>query len=39
MSKCLMTDMADANRLQRAVKLTGFFNIKKMATDFAARNA
>ena len=36
MNKRLTTDMADANRLQKAVKLTGFFNIKKMATDFCS---
>ena len=33
MNKCLTTDIADANRLQRAVRPTRFFNIKKMAAD------
>ena len=31
--------MADANELERAIRPTGFHNIKKMVTDFAARNA
>ena len=30
MNKRLTTDMADANELQRAIRPTGFFNIKKM---------
>ena len=34
MNKHLTTDMADANGLQRAIRPTGFFNIKKMAADF-----
>ena len=33
-NKRLTTDMADANGLQRAIRPTGFFNIKKMAADF-----
>ena len=36
MNKHLMTDMADANGLQRAIRPTGFFNIKKMAADFCS---
>ena len=36
MNKQLMTDMADANGLQRAIGPTGFFNIKKMAADFCS---
>ena len=28
--------MADANGLQRAIRPTGFFNIKKMAADFCS---
>ena len=32
--KTLTADMANANGLQRAIRPTGFFNIKKMATDF-----
>ena len=36
MNKRLMTDMADANGLQRAIRPTGFFNIKKMAADFCS---
>ena len=39
MNKRLATDMADANGLQRAKRPIGFFNIKKMAPIFAARNA
>ena len=31
-----MTDMADAKGLQRAIRPTGFFNIKKMAADFCS---
>ena len=31
MNERLMTEMADANRLQRAIRPTGCFNIKKMA--------
>ena len=34
MNKRLTTDMADANGLQRAIRPTGFFNMKKMAADF-----
>ena len=34
MNKRFMTDMADANGLQRAIRPTGFLNIKEMATDF-----
>ena len=37
MNKRLTTDMADANGLQRAVRPTGFFNIKKMAGRFLQR--
>ena len=33
MNKRLTTDMADSNGLQRAIRPTGFFNIKKMAAD------
>ena len=36
MNKHLMTDMADANGLQRAIRPTRFFNIKKIATDFCS---
>ena len=36
MNKRLTTDMADANGLQRAVRPTRFFNIKKMAADFCS---
>ena len=36
MNKRLMTDMADANGLQRAIRPTGFFNIKKTAADFCS---
>ena len=36
MNKRLTTDMADANGLQRAIRPTGFFNIKKMAADFSS---
>ena len=36
MNKRLTTDMADANGLQRAVRPTGFFSIKKMAADFCS---
>ena len=32
----LMTDIVDANGLQRAIRPTGFFNIKKMAADFCS---
>ena len=40
MNKRLTTDMADANGLQRAIRPTGFFNIKKKWPPiFAARNA
>ena len=40
MNKRLTTNMADANGSQRAIRPTGFFNIKKkMATNFAACNA
>ena len=28
--------MADANGIQRAIRLTGCFNIKKMAADFCS---
>ena len=34
MNKRLTTDMVDTNGLQRAIRPTGFFNIKKMAADF-----
>ena len=34
--KRLTTDMADANGLRRAIRPTGFFNIKKMAADFCS---
>ena len=37
MNKRLTTDMAHANGLQRAIRLTRFFNIKKMAADFLQR--
>ena len=36
MNKRLMTDIADANGLQKALRPTGFFNIKKMAADFCS---
>ena len=36
MNKRLMTNMADTNGLQRAIRPTRFFNIKKMATDFCS---
>ena len=36
MNKCLTADMADANRLQIAIRPTRFFNIKKMAADFCS---
>ena len=36
MNKRLTTCVADANRLQRAIRPTGFFNIKKMAADFCS---
>ena len=36
MNKHLTSDMADANELQRVIRLTGFFNIKKMAVDFCS---
>ena len=36
MNKRLTTDMADANGLQRAIRPTGIFNIKKMAADFCS---
>ena len=36
MNKCLTTDMADANELERAIRPTGFHNIKKMATNFCS---
>ena len=36
MNKRLTTDMADANGLQRAIRPTGFFNIKRMAADFCS---
>ena len=36
MNKRLTTDMADANRLQRAIGPTRFFNIRKMAADFCS---
>ena len=39
MNKRLTTDMADANGLRRAIRPTGFFNIKKITPIFAARNA
>ena len=37
MNKRITTEMADANGLQRAIRPTGFFNIKKMAADFFQR--
>ena len=37
MNKRLTTDTTDANGLQRVIRPTGFFNIKKMATDFSSR--
>ena len=36
MNKRLATDMADANGLQRAIRPTGVFNIKKIAADFCS---
>ena len=36
MNKHLTTDTGDANGLQRAMRPTGFFNIKKMATHFCS---
>ena len=36
MNKRLTTDMADANGLQRAIRPTGLFNIKKMTADFCS---
>ena len=36
MNKRLMTDMADANGLQRAIRPTEFFNFKKIAADFCS---
>ena len=39
MNKRLTTGMANANGLQRAIRPTRFFNIKKMALILAARNA
>ena len=36
MNKRLTTDMADANRLQRATRPTGFFIIKKITADFCS---
>ena len=36
MNKCLTTDMDDAKGLQRAIRPTRFFNIKKMAADFCS---
>ena len=36
MNKHLTTDIADANGLKRAIRATGFFNIKKMAADFCS---
>ena len=36
MNKRLTTDMADANGLQRAIRPTEFFNIKKVAADFCS---
>ena len=36
MNKHLATDMADANGQQRAIRPTGFFNIKKMAAEFCS---
>ena len=36
MDKRLTNDMADANGLQRAIRPTGFFNIKNMAADFCS---
>ena len=36
MNKRLMTDVADANGLQRAIRPTRFFNNKKMAADFCS---
>ena len=36
MNKRLTTDMADANGLQRAIRPTGFFNVKKMAANFCS---
>ena len=36
MNKRLSTDMVDANGFQRAIRLTRFFNINKMASDFCS---
>ena len=36
MNKRLTTDMADANGLQRAIRPTRFFNIRKTAADFCS---
>ena len=36
MNKGLTIDMVDANRLQRAIRPTRFFNIKKMTADFCS---
>ena len=36
MNKRLTTVRADANGLRRALRPTGFFNIKKMAADFCS---
>ena len=36
MNKRLTTDMADANGLQRTIRPTRFFNIKKMAANFCS---
>ena len=36
MNKRLRTDMVDANGLKRAIKPTGFFNIKKTPADFCS---
>ena len=38
MNKRLTTGMADANGLQRAIRPTRFFNIKKMALQHAMHN-
>ena len=36
MNKRLATEMAVTNGLQRAIRPTGFFNIKKMAANFCS---
>ena len=36
MNNRLTTDMAYVNGLQRAIRPTGFFNVKKMAADFCS---